>query len=494
MTAVEKSVAAVRTRQQRQWFWKCLSVGLLIGGITGCAAVLASFLSQGELSWPLVLSVLIVPPVLGLIFSLVRPRHSLGAAAAIDRQYGLKDRIVTALRFLAAADAHSEIHQLQLVDAGKHASTVDAKTVVPMKAPRSWTWGIVANTLAVTLGLLLFAPKQRVDAAPVGNEVVLAQADHVAESLEELEEFNQEDMDPEIQKLLEQLSEQVEQLKEPSLDPREALAKLSEMEAALQEQQQQLTDPGTEAALQAIGEAFKLAEPLSAAGQAMAEGKMDEAAKQLEKLEMPELDRQTEKALKEQIEKAAENSGQGSKRSLQEAVKQISQALGQGNRSQFKEGVAKLAGECKSQGKRKKLSDLLMKQCKCLSECKSECESECKNNGLSNKKGGKNWGLAASGNQPGEKTSMLKSPNEMKIKGQESASGDIETETLDSPSQEQQAVREYQKQAQKYEQLTESVLENEPIPLGHKQTIRKYFELIRPSQSEVDSVKESTTP
>ena len=31
---------------------------------------------------------------------------------------------------------------------------------------------------------------------------------------------------------------------------------------------------------------------------------------------------------------------------------------------------------------------------------------------------------------------------------------------------------------------SESVLDTEPIPLGHRQAIRKYFELIRPQNAE----------
>lgn len=491
MTGIEKSVASVRSRQQRQWIWKCLSAGLFLGGLSGCAITLIAYLSDSALSWPLLIGVLVAAPAIGLVIAIARPRNARGAAIAIDRAYNLKDRIATALRFLAAPEKRSEIHQLQMADADRHLDSVDPKSVAPIRSPRSWTLGIVANTAAIVLGLMLFAPKEQLDAAPVGNQVVLAQAETVEASLEELEKFNDEQADPEIDKLLKELAAKIEELKDPSLDPKEALAKLSEMEAVLQQQQDQLSNPSLEASLQAIGEALELAEPLASAGQAMANGKMEEAAEELEKLELPKLDRQTEKALSEKIEEAMQNSGGGSKRQLKEAVSQIAQSLGQGDKSKFKDGMQKLAGECRKQGRRNKLSDLLRKQCQCLSECKGECESECKSNSLSDKKGGKNWGLAASGNQPGDKTSKLKSPNEMKITGQESDSGDIETETLSGPEQEQEAIRQYRQQAEKYEQLSESVLDSEPIPLGHRQTIRKYFELIRPSKAEVDAVNKS---
>jgi hypothetical protein len=52
--------------------------------------------------------------------------------------------------------------------------------------------------------------------------------------------------------------------------------------------------------------------------------------------------------------------------------------------------------------------------------------------------------------------------------------------------QEQEAVRQYRQNSEKYEALSESVLESESIPLGYRQTIRRYFEMIRPQGAESD--------
>ena len=46
--------------------------------------------------------------------------------------------------------------------------------------------------------------------------------------------------------------------------------------------------------------------------------------------------------------------------------------------------------------------------------------------------------------------------------------------------------------ADKYEALSESALESESIPLGHRQTIRRYFEMIRPSAGETNTVNAQT--
>jgi hypothetical protein len=238
---------------------------------------------------------------------------------------------------------------------------------------------------------------------------------------------------------------------------------------------------------------LSLAQEMQAAGQAMSQGKLDEAAEQLQKLDLPKLDRQTEKALTEKLEQLAKNSGDGAQRQLQEALSQAAQGLSQGNSSKFKDGMQGLAGECKKQGRRNKLSDLLRKQCQCLGECKGECESECKSTGTSNKKGGQNWGLAASTNEPGEKTPLLKGAHQMNLTGQESNQGDVDVETEHTPEARQEAIRQYREKVEKYQQLSESVLDSEPIPLGHRQTIRRYFEMIRPEQAETNAVLQQTT-
>jgi len=76
-----------------------------------------------------------------------------------------------------------------------------------------------------------------------------------------------------------------------------------------------------------------------------------------------------------------------------------------------------------------------------------------------------------------------------KITGKQSDSGETEIETTHSPEGEQAAQRDYRQNYAKYKKISESVLENEPIPLGHRQTIRRYFESIRPDQKETDQVE-----
>lgn len=494
MTRLQHQIETVRRRQQRQWQWRCASTGLLVGGTVACLIGIAGLLSGEGAPRYAIAAAMVAGPLIGLLYAAIMSRSTEQAAATIDRVGNLKDRTKTALQFSRAAndDTASALHRLQVADADDHAARIGADQVAPIARPSSWPLAIAVSIAAI--GLAIFsAPRARLVAAEVRSEIVSQQALRVEDNLQDLKKLQEESDDPELKKLVQDLEALIEQLKEPGVDAKEALATLSEMEASLQEMQQQVNDPQAAAQLQQIGSALALSDAMAKAGQSLAEGDMEIAAEELEKLEMPELDRKTEKAITEKLDELRQASGDGNpSKSVAEAASKISQGLGQGKRGKFRDGMKGLAGEARQQSRRRKLSDLLKKQCEALSECKSQCESECRNQSESNKKGGAKAGSATSTNEPGLKTARLKTNPTMNLKGQESANGDVEVETESSDPNQQRAVRAYREKADEYEALSESVLDSESIPLGHRQTIRKYFEMIRPTGAEIDAVNENT--
>jgi hypothetical protein len=488
MNTIQRHVQVVWFRQQWQWCWQCTSVGLLIGGLTGCLLAVARILTDGRISALWIILAVTVPMIAGAVTAMLRPRTVLAAARWIDDTCRFKDRIQTALQFAHSPD-QSSLNRLQIEDAESHLRNVSIEVIAPIIMPRSWSWGIVSSFVAMLLATVSVSdgPAQ---AEVVQYEVVVEQAGRAAEEMEQLKEIQKELNDPELEKMLETLKEQLKKLAEPGVDLREALLKLSEMEAAVQEMQQQVSETSTQAMLQETGDALSLADSLAAAGQAMFRGELAKAADELDKAIMPELDRPTEKAVTEKLEQ--QSCKGGSRTRLKEAIANLSQGLSEGNRSRFQEGVSGLASECRKQVRKKKLSDLLRRQCLCLSECKSQVEGEYRSQADSRKKGGQNAGKGTAGDPAGEKTVRMNAGPEVKLKGSDSGNGDAETETETAPEQEQAAIREYQQKFESYEALSESVLESESIPLGHRQTIRRYFEMIRPTVRETDQVDQKT--
>ena len=424
-------------------------------------------------------------PLAGYLLGLVwqQPLHD--SAIAVDQHYRLKDRAATALEFLAKPE-HSPAQALTIRDTIEHLTQVQPREVAPLRMPRLLPYSLVLTTLAF-VAFYFAAPVETAQAGPAEPlQVVVAQAERVTEELKALEQFAKEEQNKDLEKLVKEMKELTEEMKKPGVDIREALAKLSEMQAALQAEQAKLQAGDSDANFKAVGEALALAEPLAEAGKALAAGEHDKAAEKLANAELPQLDRQTEKAIKEKLEQAAKKMENGPQGELSDAAAKMAAGVSDQDASKFKEGAAKLAGEAQKQSKRKKLSDLLRKQCNCLSECKGECESECKSEAQSKKPGGTKAGLAKSGGELGDKTVNLGAKQEQRLTGKHSDTGDTEVETTNTPEGKQDAQREYRQNYAKYKKLSDSVLDSEPIPLGHRQTIRKYFESIRPNGEETD--------
>ena len=93
--------------------------------------------------------------------------------------------------------------------------------------------------------------------------------------------------------------------------------------------------------------------------------------------------------------------------------------------------------------------------------------------------------MGISGNTDGDSTKLDSARKREQVQGQ-MGEGASETETTHMPEGRQTAARTYREQYQKYRRMTEAALNSEPIPLGHRQTIRRYFELIRPQGDEAE--------
>jgi hypothetical protein len=487
--AIQVRLEPVRQRQQQLRALSCAAVGLFASALALVVVILGRWLGGWQLPAAVALVVAALGPVIGYVVGVLWRRDWRDAAAAVDAHYGLKDRVITALDFLHKPQA-TKVHKLAVADAMDHLERVDARQVVPSDTPQVLPAAIVSLAAAALLFVFTSLPA-RVNASPSEPiAVIVESAEYASEELKSLEEFAREEQDAEIEKLVMEMKQTLDEMKQPGVDLREALAKLSQMQSALEQQQAKFNAGQVDAELQAVGDALALSESMAEAGKALAAGQLERAAEELEKLDTPKLDRKTEKAIKEKLDALAKQMQDSGSSSLCAAVGEASKGLG-GDGSRFKQGMKRLAGEALKQSKRKKLNDLLRKQCDCLGECKGECECN-SNGGYSKGKGGSNWGRGATGNELGEKTPEMGGKYESRLTGRQSDEGEVEVETTHSPEGKQEAQRDYRATYDKYRKISEAVLDSEPIPLGHRQTIRRYFEAIRPSEAETDAVQGAT--
>lgn len=487
--AIFQKLNSVRQRQ-----WSVTIASAFVSGLAGGAALVVGMsvlrlvdvwqVSAWE-SW----SVLLGVPLLSVVISVVLCRLRsdwLPAARAIDGHYELKDRTETALAFLRRqpSGSASDWEQLQVADALRHLQSVEPTQVVPLKLPSSWRWVALSATIAVVL-ICWPTSWQKVNAGPsLPNDAIVSEAEQVEEDLKELAEQLPEEHDPELDALIKELQAKAEEMKEPGVDVREALAKLSEMQTAIQALAVQFNVATADEELKAIGEALQSAQALEQAGQAMQAGEFDKAAEELTKLDSPQLDRKEQRAVSEKLKKVSESAGQKGLNKLSQAAKEAAEGLNNDTPSQSKEGLSKLGECCKKQAQSKKISDLLKNQLNKLGESKGNCQSQGNGNKLAKNPSTK-AGRGTNSEVIGERTSLASKNNRENVTGQKGEQGDTETETLTTHESEEQAQRGYKDVYQKYRKLSDTVLENDDIPLGHRQTIRRYFEAIRPNREGV---------
>lgn len=482
---VHSQLKPVRFRQQARFVLQAAALGLLAGSCLAILVALARiFWIEVPVTAPLVTA--LAGLVAGTVAGLVMRVSWMQAARSIDRHYRLKDRTATALHFVENPRP-DELRQLQIADALVHLGRVRPGEVAPLAVPRSLPYAIIALVAAV---VLVLAPLGRERAeANVADPLpgIVQEAELLEETMiPELEALAAREQDKQLEKLVEELKELVEQMKEPGVDLRQALAKLSQMQAAIAEAQAEFNLEAVDASLKELGEALSPAAAMTAAAAALQEGKYSEAADQLDEFDGSKVDRKEAKTVAEQLKKLAKKMQEAGQGQLSQATSELCEGLESDSQSQCKGGACKLAGLARKQGLRKSIGQCLGSQLTALGECKSNCQGNCQGNKNGGQKVAKSdspkntWGLGASGQPVSDQATKIEATlNREQLTGTQ-GDGPSEKEVTHSPEGREQASREYREKYQQYRRMSEAVLESEPLPLGHRQTIRKYFESIRP--------------
>jgi hypothetical protein len=484
---IYSELAPIRRRQQGMFAIRTVVLGMLAGSAAG--GVLG--LSRWLWGWPgspiSAVAALMAGPVLGLLVGIVWRRTWHDAAAAVDSHYGLKDRATTALAFLTKSDA-TILHQLEIHDAQQHLKSVKAREVVPLRLPRPLLYAAVLLIAAITLVAWPLNPA-RVQAEPSQPlSEVLTEAQRISEDLQQLNDLAQRERAPELEKLVHELQELLDEMVQPGVDVKEALAKLSDMQAAISAQQAQYNVGLVDGQLQSLGQAMMTAQPLEGAGKALQEAKYDRAAKDLDDLEPPDFDKKEAKTAAERMKQVADAMGEVGLGEFSDAVCEMCEGMQAGQKGKFLKGSRTLARLTQGQASRKRVYDILNGELARLSECKGNCNKNSLAKGkmpLKSLSPSSNFGMGTSGNVIGDKTNLLAKHNLEEITGNP-GEGPAEMETMHSPEGREQGGRSYREVYNKYKKESEAVLDSEPIPLGHRETIRRYFELIRPQNADTE--------
>jgi hypothetical protein len=105
---------------------------------------------------PVSVAVLLAGPVVGCVVGGLRRCSWSRAATAVDQRSDGKDRVVTALQILRLPD-RSILHDLQVHDTAEYLLQIDPASIVPLRWPTSLRFAV--PTLLLALAMLLWPPR-----------------------------------------------------------------------------------------------------------------------------------------------------------------------------------------------------------------------------------------------------------------------------------------------------------------------------------------------
>ncbi|MFW5772355.1 MAG: hypothetical protein ACOCZH_03445 [Phototrophicaceae bacterium] len=249
-----------RIQQTVLWLSRAFLPGLLLGVGAAVISHLGPFLTNLQIAI-LTLAALVAGLTALLAGVWLWPRPVIDSARRFDRQFGLQERVSTALElFEGRIHTSDELRAHQLADAYSHARAVDARAALPLTSRRvEW---LLAILLAALLAILLALPTQQAGASrdePDGTaQIVDEAADDVRDAIESVASDSTLDADTR-ENLLETLQSSLETLRNPELSAEEALATLSETGQALAGESEQLAElsAAQQRAIEAAAEALR---------------------------------------------------------------------------------------------------------------------------------------------------------------------------------------------------------------------------------------------
>ena len=479
-----EKIRKVRRRLNVQRTFKMLARFLFCGMIL-CVPlfVVDSFIATFDISPIVLIWVALGISTIGIIASLFRPINLQTAAQTIDAKASLKDRAASGLEFMQQ-QTDEVLTALQLKDASDRLEKVPASEVVSYSIPRETKFAALVIVMALAFSYIEFFTPAEAPATLDFSPQIAAEADHLLEQIERVEEEAEQTG---LEDVVEEIKERILELKKENITPKEALAKLTEIDAALQSQMNLEDVAKMDALLQSLGEQFAENPNLSDFGQALKSGQYEKSAERLFKFsqKLKSFNPEQRQNVSDAIERGG-SSLQGTQcDSLGTDLAQAGRALGKSDlkiaNKKLLDAAQKLS-DCAGTKKCNSLLAMLKAQCQA---CKAGIAGACAGNGNRSANG---IGTATDTNPLGALTTLDSSLQLERITGvQGDGDSTIEeiTQTLvteDPEAAGKQTVESYEEAYTKYQKFSEDALAQEQIPLGYKFYVKRYFESIKPNE------------
>ena len=506
----------LRDVRSRRWLqvivdsgWRGLLVSMGLVLFLSVVAVLA-----GRSVAPVWLVVFaLIGPVVGVIYGLRHHPRWLAIAALVDQQCRLSDRVATAMELSASEGSRDAMTQLQAADAEQSLRNADLCRVSPWR-PRT----IIQPVLTVIAMIAVLAVSLQIPAAlqaneePADDRIVAAALDDLTASIEALGSSAELLDSDELRETAARLRAQLSAQRVQPMEARDALASISEMRMALSKEQRALDVKQMDRQLQNLASALASSSAFQTAAEALKQGDLQSAADELETVQPSAIDASEAQAAADKLQEVADAMKDAGFNSFSDKVSALSESLASEDAQNAARQAQELAQPIRKQQMVREMSQMLDRQLSDLAEARREiqrvgscpicggnclpgqCQAEQQpgaagssvasaEEDLSSGGGGSQGNTAgtAAGRDVEAVASELEATLQMaRLKGQLSSEGATSTETTTVLQEEATARRIAQEVYREYQQMSDAVLDEEEIPLGQKQMIRRYFESIRP--------------
>jgi hypothetical protein len=185
----------------------------------------------------------------------------------------------------------------------------------------------------------------------------------------------------------------------------------------------------------------------------------------------------------DQLDPLAKQMEQQEEQKLAEATDELGKSLLDQDRESFQAATNQLATFSRQLALRSAVASQLNSQLNRLTEAKAFSLSGGKSARRSEQPR-QTWGRGSDGNPFSEQATSLETKRQRENITGTAGEGPTERELTRTLQGEQTATRDYQQVYQEYRRQAEDALLHEDLPLSHRQTIRDYFEAIRPDREE----------
>jgi len=229
-----------KLRVLSKWLPRALMVGLVISMVIGVVGYSQQILLAQNLAI-IALAVTGISGLLAVLYTQLFPRPRDVSARYFDIEFGLKERVSTAMELLdGRIQTHPEIESIQITDALSHANNVDPNEQIGMDFRTADIIGLVVLLVGVLAMIIIPLLVGQNLPAETPSAAVRAAREDVRDITEAI--ATDTDLDEiDRQELLEALEIALDRLEEEDISDEEAFAAMSQLESQIDEVENELS-------------------------------------------------------------------------------------------------------------------------------------------------------------------------------------------------------------------------------------------------------------